>query len=352
MLARSDRGRVLRRRHARASAAGAARATRARTSSRTPAPARCSPSSNAARAPADRVDHEADDGAAHARAPQAHRRRHCRSARGGRRRVDDRPPRRRAAHRRTTCSKAALIQSANDAADALAFSVAPDYRRVRGADEREGGGARPARHALRPAGRARRAGRVLERRRRDEARTRRDAHPRSCATRCREKTATIAGRATFCTRGTTCSACFRARSASRPATPNDAGWCQVAAVRAPRRHDLRDDCSAAPTRSVRNADLESLLAWGIAQFRVVPLVQRDRVVRDRRAARTARRRSRSSRPSRSTPLRGSAGPLTERVVAAQAVSLPVRAGQVLGRVEIWSGSRLVGQQRPRRVSHD
>ena len=46
--------------------------------------------------------------------------------------------------------KAALIQSANDAADALALSVAPDFTAFAAHDEREGGGARPARHALRP----------------------------------------------------------------------------------------------------------------------------------------------------------------------------------------------------------
>ena len=36
-------------------------------------------------------------------------------------------------------------------------------------------------------------------------------------------------------------------------------------------------------------------------------------------------------------------PLTERVVAAVGVSLPVRRGAVLGRVEIWAGPALVGR---------
>ena len=39
-----------------------------------------------------------------------------------------------------------------------------------------------------------------------------------------------------------------------------------------------------------------------------------------------------------------ARPLTERVVAAEAVSLPLRRGTVLGRVEIWAGTKLVGQR--------
>jgi len=45
--------------------------------------------------------------------------------------------------------KGALIQSANDAADALALSVAPSFPAFRGADEREGKAARPHEHPLR-----------------------------------------------------------------------------------------------------------------------------------------------------------------------------------------------------------
>ena len=37
-------------------------------------------------------------------------------------------------------------------------------------------------------------------------------------------------------------------------------------------------------------------------------------------------------------------PLTETVVAATSVALPVRRGQVLGRVEIRDGSRIVGRR--------
>ena len=69
--------------------------------------------------------------------------------------------------------KGALIQSANDAADALALATAPSFPAFAAADERQGEAARAHRLALRPPRRARRAGRVLERPRRDAARARR-----------------------------------------------------------------------------------------------------------------------------------------------------------------------------------
>jgi len=55
-----------------------------------------------------------------------------------------------------------------------------------------------------------------------------------------------------------------------------AGWCQVAAARG-RGITIYATLLGGRTRSLRNADLESLLAWGISEFRVVPLVQRGRM---------------------------------------------------------------------------
>jgi hypothetical protein len=37
-------------------------------------------------------------------------------------------------------------------------------------------------------------------------------------------------------------------------------------------------------------------------------------------------------------------PLTERVVAPTVVPLPVAKGQVLGRIEVWQGTRLLGSR--------
>jgi D-alanyl-D-alanine carboxypeptidase (penicillin-binding protein 5/6) len=118
-----------------------------------------------------------------------------------------------------------------------------------------------------------------------------------------------------------------------------AGWCQVAAARA-RGVTIYATLLGAPSRSVRNADLASLLAWGISQFRVAPLIQDDRTYAE------------VELPYGKAPLGLIAAkpflgvarvgrPLQERVVAARAASLPVHAGDVLGHVEVWAGKRLI-----------
>ena len=55
-----------------------------------------------------------------------------------------------------------------------------------------------------------------------------------------------------------------------------AGWSQVAAARG-RGLTVYATILGAPTRSSRNADLSQLLAWGLSRYRVVPLVQEGRV---------------------------------------------------------------------------
>jgi D-alanyl-D-alanine carboxypeptidase (penicillin-binding protein 5/6) len=96
-----------------------------------------------------------------------------------------------------------------------------------------------------------------------------------------------------------------------------------------------------PSRSLRNTDLASLLVWGQSQFRDVPLVQTGRVYarvalpygEQDLALVAARPLHAATRIDRV---------LHERVVAARSISLPVRRGAVLGRVEVWSNGRLVG----------
>ena len=122
-----------------------------------------------------------------------------------------------------------------------------------------------------------------------------------------------------------------------------AGWCQVAALRGPGGTIIYATILGEPSRSVRNDDLTSLLGWAEAQYRVVPVVQGGRVYahaalpygKSPLALVAARPLLAPSRVGR---------PLTERVVARRSVSLPVRKGAVLGRVEVWSGRRLVGSR--------
>jgi D-alanyl-D-alanine carboxypeptidase len=119
----------------------------------------------------------------------------------------------------------------------------------------------------------------------------------------------------------------------------DSGWCEVAAARR-RGYTIYAVILGSPTRAQRNTDLNRLLAWGVSQYRTrtlvarqayawaaapyglhaLPLVARSPLVR---VVRTGR-------------------PLAERIVAPTAVSLPVSRGERLGRIEIWAGGTRLG----------
>ena len=119
---------------------------------------------------------------------------------------------------------------------------------------------------------------------------------------------------------------------------NDAGWCEVGAAR-----HLGETIYAVvlgvPTRSARNDDLQQLLTWAEAQYRTAWLV------RARTYAWTSVPYGRPKlalvvqKPLLEVVRRGR--PIVERIVAPTAVSLPVRKGQALGRLEIWRGGKRV-----------
>jgi D-alanyl-D-alanine carboxypeptidase (penicillin-binding protein 5/6) len=233
--------------------------------------------------------------------------------------------------------KAALIQSANDAADALALSIAPDYRAFAVMMNAKAAelGLRDS-HFVRPDGLdlpgeyssaadATRLGRLVMR-------------TKFVRETVREATDTIAGGRVLHTWDDLL-AQFPQTIGVKTGHTGAAGWCQVAAARA-RGVTIYATLLGSPARAERNADLKALLAWGIAQFRVVPLVQRDRVYAE------------VELPYGKAPVALIAAkpflgvahvgrPFTERVVAARAASLPVRAGAVLGHVEVWAEGRML-----------
>lgn len=118
-----------------------------------------------------------------------------------------------------------------------------------------------------------------------------------------------------------------------------AGWSQVAAARG-RGFTIYATLLGAPTREERNADLAQLLAWGLSRFRPVALIEQGRAY--------ARVPTAFGRPDVGVvPLRGAAAVvrvdrlLTERVVVPERVELPVRKGQRLGDVRIYDGAELI-----------
>jgi D-alanyl-D-alanine carboxypeptidase (penicillin-binding protein 5/6) len=120
-----------------------------------------------------------------------------------------------------------------------------------------------------------------------------------------------------------------------------AGWCEVAAVRRP-DYTLYAVVLGSPTRAVRNDALRRLLAWGVSRYRTVTLV--------------APRAYGSAALGYGLPavplvakqplvkLVHADRPLVRRVVAAASAALPVRRGERLGRVEVWQDGKLLGMR--------
>ena len=121
-----------------------------------------------------------------------------------------------------------------------------------------------------------------------------------------------------------------------------AGWSEVAAARARNGVTIYATLLGEPTRERRNADLARLLSYGLSRYRIVPVVQPRRVYATAAvpwgrpplrlvAARPALRVVRVDRP------------LVERVVAPRVVSLPVSRGQRLGEVRIFSRGETIAR---------
>jgi D-alanyl-D-alanine carboxypeptidase (penicillin-binding protein 5/6) len=236
--------------------------------------------------------------------------------------------------------KAALIQSANDAADALALSVSSGFGTFAGLMNAKAAelGLHDS-HFVRPDGLdapgqyssaadVTRLARIVMR-------------TRYIRETVREETESIAGGRVLHTWDDLL-ARFPRTIGVKTGHTRAAGWCQVAAARA-RGITIYATLLGGPTRAARNADLESLLSWGISEFSVVPVVQQDRAY------------ATVELPYGKAPLVLVAAkqllavvrvrrPLMERVVAARGVSLPVREGDVLGHVEVSSGRRLLGRR--------
>jgi serine-type D-Ala-D-Ala carboxypeptidase (penicillin-binding protein 5/6) len=119
-----------------------------------------------------------------------------------------------------------------------------------------------------------------------------------------------------------------------------AGWCEVAAARG-RGVTIYATILGSPSRAQRNSDLAALLRWGLSRYRVAQVITAGRRYAN---VETGYGRGPLSLVA-SSPLRRAVRvgrPLVERVVAAGAVELPVRKGTRLGEVRIFAGRRLVG----------
>jgi D-alanyl-D-alanine carboxypeptidase (penicillin-binding protein 5/6) len=235
--------------------------------------------------------------------------------------------------------EAALIQSANDAADALAYDVgrgdegrfvALMNARARALRLRDTHFARP--DGLDAAGHYSSA--------RDITLLARVAMQRAAVRSIvRERTATIAGGRVLHTWNDLLGT-FPGLIGVKTGHTAGAGWCEVGAVRG-RGFTIYATVLGSPTRAQRNRDLAALLRWGVTRYRTVSVVEPRRVYaraalaygRDPLALVPRRPLVRAVRVDR---------PLTARVVAPSVVRLPVRKGERLGVVKVFEGRKLLG----------
>ena len=120
-----------------------------------------------------------------------------------------------------------------------------------------------------------------------------------------------------------------------------AGWSQVAAAR---RGGVTVYATilGGETREGRNIDLAELLAWGLSRYRTVWAIDGERTYA---SARTAYDRPRVRLVAAKPALRviHVERPLVERVVAPVEAELPVRRGQVLGEVQVLDRGQVIAR---------
>jgi len=235
--------------------------------------------------------------------------------------------------------EAALIQSANDAADALAFYVGRgDERRfvaLMNARARQLG--LPDTHFARPDG-LDAPGHVSSAR--DITLLARIVMHRPLVRQIvRMRSATISGGRTLRTWNDLLSS-YPGLFGVKTGHTARAGWNEVAAAR---RGGVTVYATllGSPDRYVRNADLTRLLDWGFSRYRSAPLVVKGRSYAHAEVgyghAPLALVARRSLAPSVRVGF-----PLVRRVIAVEAARLPVTRGQQLGQVQLFQRGRLVG----------
>jgi len=235
--------------------------------------------------------------------------------------------------------KGALIQSANDAADALALSVAPSFKafaalmneKARDLGLTDTNFIRP--DGLDAPGEYSSAADVT-------ALARAALRVRVIRDDVGEETADIAGGRVLHTWDDLLGR-FPGVIGGKTGHTDRAGWCQVVAAQS-QGVTVYVTLLGGPTRYVRDDDLASLLAWGLARFRVADVIASGRVYAHALLPYGQQAMPLVAQRPSQTVVRIDR-PLVERVVVPRVLSLPVTKGQVVGSVEILEGSRVVAR---------
>src|SRR5579862_7098333 len=122
---------------------------------------------------------------------------------------------------------------------------------------------------------------------------------------------------------------------------DNAGWCEVAAARR-NGYTIYAVILGSPTRAQRNSDLDRLLAWGVAQLQTRTLLASQPYAWSSAPYGRARVALVARKPLVRVVRVGR--PVTARIVAPAAVSLPVVRGERLGRIDVFEGHTLLGSR--------
>jgi D-alanyl-D-alanine carboxypeptidase (penicillin-binding protein 5/6) len=120
---------------------------------------------------------------------------------------------------------------------------------------------------------------------------------------------------------------------------SEAGWSQVAAARK-RGLTIYAVLLGGPSRAGRNADLAELLDWGFDQYRTVRAVRPGHAYAEALVPFSDDRLALVADEPADVVVRVDR-PLVERVVAPAMVELPVQAGQELGEIQVLLGDEIV-----------
>jgi D-alanyl-D-alanine carboxypeptidase (penicillin-binding protein 5/6) len=123
----------------------------------------------------------------------------------------------------------------------------------------------------------------------------------------------------------------------------NAGWAEAAGARA-HGTTVYGAVLGSSSRADRNVALKDLLQYGLARYRPVRVVSATRVYARAKTGYGKRPVDLVAPRAIVRPVRTSVS-LTERTVAPTSVTLPVRKGQPLGRVDVYEGKRLVASSR-------
>lgn len=136
---------------------------------------------------------------------------------------------------------------------------------------------------------------------------------------------------------------FRGLVGVKTGHTDDAGWSEVAAARRGAT-SIYAVILGSPTRAKRNADLTELLEWGFDQYARFTLVREGERYASAAVPFSEERVELVAAEGASQIVRlGSGTQFVERVVAPAMVELPVRRGQKLGEVVVTDGGREVAR---------